>query len=153
MTTASAKQTLDNVIDSIASASFEERAEIKSDEEIMDCFLDELIVFKKHLTKRANDIISIAEEMESLTWYSSPDEESLKKLYSLIVLAKETRKLMAIKYVQFNALRTQGIAKEELALYKEAMGFLKEVYIDIERAFFVFPNDKEFQHLNIRVAC
>ena len=59
---------------------------------------------------------------------------------------------MVIKYVQCNGLRTKGIAKDAISFYKEAMDDLKEAYIDLERVFFTYPKDEEFQKINLKIA-
>lgn len=147
------KQKVSKVLDEVKTTSFSERREIKSEEEIINSFLDKIIDFKKNVATRTQKIEDISEKMETISWINEKmDDETLKDLNNLIVLAKDLHKTLIIHYVSFTPLRKNGIAKEETANFKNALDTFKEVYSDIESTFFSLPNNKDFVEITKRIS-
>ncbi len=139
------KQKLDAVMEKIRATSFSEKQNQKTEEELMNSFLDAINVIKKDLVTRTETIIDISERMEEVTWFNNLDQSTVQILNELIVLARDVHSSLIRNYVGLNIFRQKGVAKNEITEFKNAIDFLKDVIDDLEFAFFSFPKDKEFQ--------
>ena len=145
-------QNLTEVINEIRTTSFEEKKDFKTEEQILDAFLDSINVFKKDLAKKSKEIQRISEKIEGLTWFIKPDQESLKLLNELVILCKDVRSTLVQKYVSYNHFRKVGLAKKEIGEFKLVIDFFKESYSDLELTFFILPNNKQFQEITGRLS-
>jgi len=152
MTPAAAKRNLSRFIERVKTASFEEKKDLQTEEEVINTFLDRILEFKKLLKASTEKLNGISTELEGLTWFQNPDDEILSQLNTLIVLCKDLRSTLVKKYVSFNSLRSTGVARAEIVDYKLAIDLFIESYSDIELAFFILPRNKEFQDVNRKLA-
>jgi hypothetical protein len=144
MTEAAEKQKLDNVLEKVKAASYSEKQNQQSEEQLIDAFLDAINTVKKDLVKRTGVLNEIAEAMEELTWMKNLDQPTLQKLNELIVLARDVHHTLIKNYVGLNIFRQKGIAKNEISDFKEAIDLLKECTFDLESVFFNFPKNTDF---------
>ncbi len=115
------------------------------DENRVNAFLDAILDFKAKLKSQTSSIYELNSRLESLTWFSDLDEESLMLLNDLIASAKDIRSSLIRQYVNMGELRKRGIAKEEIKDFKNAIDELRESYEDIESVFFFLPEIPEFK--------
>lgn len=147
MTTVATQECLNDVMANIRKASYEEKRDLKSEEEILNSFLDSINVIKKDLTDKTDKINDISNDMEKLSWLHEVDDDILRQLNELIVLAKDTKGTLIKQYVRINNIMPPGTAKECLVNFKHSIDLFKETYTDLENAFFIFPKDNAFQEI------
>ncbi|MEO8146278.1 MAG: hypothetical protein ABI723_01510 [Bacteroidia bacterium] len=138
------RQKLDSVMNAIRAVSFSEKQEEKTEEEVINSYLDSINDFKNELGNKNKKINEISDGIEALTWLQNKDQEILSQLNELIVLAKDVHATLIRKYISFNNFRQSGIAKNEITEFKQAIDFFKESYSDLECAFFTFPKNNDF---------
>ncbi|MBC6411402.1 MAG: hypothetical protein GDA42_13300 [Ekhidna sp.] len=126
------------------SFSFSEKKESVMDEEMVNTFLDAILDFKSKMKGKSEKIFGIIERMEGLTWFTSPDEESLMLLNDLISVTKDIHSSLIRQYAALTPLRKKGIAPDEIKCFKSAIDDLKECYQDLESVFFFLPEMPEF---------
>ncbi len=144
---------LSKVVLAIKNAAYEEKQEIRSEEEIINSFLDRINEFKSGLAKTTKKIDPLVDKIEELTWIlENPSSNDLSELNQLIVLAEDLRKSMIIKYVSFNYLRSKGIAKDEISNFKSTIDNFTEAYKDLQSAFFTLPKIEDFQEISRRLS-
>ena len=139
------KRAIKKTFSSVRSLSFNEKKEVMHDEKIINQFLDAINEFKKNTISRSENIESINEAIEKLTWYTDLDEECLMLINDLIAALKDLRSSLIRHYIKMNYLRTKGIAKNEIKMFKEAIDGVKEAYEDLESVFFFLPEIPEFK--------
>ena len=144
METLEYKSKISETVSEVRSFSFSEKKESVMDEEMVNTFLDTILDFKSKIKDKAEKIFNITERMESLTWFTSPDEESLMLLNDLISAAKDVHSSLVRQYVALTPLRKKGIALDEIKSFKRSIDDLKECYQDLESVFFFLPKMPEF---------
>lgn len=132
--------------------SYEEKKSPVLDEEAINSFLDKIIDFKNLLKEKNERIYNINERIETLTWFSNLNDESLMILNDLISSAKDLRSSLIRFYVSMKNIRIKGIAKEEIKDFKNAIDELKESYEDLESVFFFLPEMPEFVETTKRLS-
>jgi acyl carrier protein phosphodiesterase len=130
---------------SVREMSFKEKQSPFMDESNMDAFLDAILDFKKSLVEKTNQVTSLNEGMEKLTWHSKLDDECLMLLNDLISAAKDLRSSLIRQYVSMAGLRSKGIARSEIKAFKNSIDELKENYEDLESVFFYLPEMPGFK--------
>jgi hypothetical protein len=131
------KDRIKNTVDEVRSTSFEEK--INSSEEKINSFLDAILDFKGMLEEKTTKILKLADKLEEITWVTIDDNECLMLLNDLIAQSKDLHSTLIRNYTHFAALKTKGIAKEEVKEYKAAIDDFKESFSDLESLFFYLP--------------
>ncbi len=144
MATIADKSFIKRTFTEIKEASYKEKSQPLTAEQLTNNFLDSILELKKILKEKTADVFLINEMMEKLTWVNDVDEESLMLLNDLISLAKDFRGSLIRQYISLNDLRKQGLAKEEIKEFKNGIDELKEVYEDLESVYFFLPKMPEF---------
>lgn len=144
METLEYKSRISEAVSEVRSFSFNEKKESVIDEEKVNAFLDAILDFKSRIVAKTEKIENIAERMEGLTWFTSPDEEGLMLLNDLISAAKDVHSSLIRQYVYLNPLRRRGIAGDEIKSFKRSIDDLKESFEDLESVFFFLPEMPEF---------
>lgn len=148
-----ADKRISKIVDIVKDASFTEMKEVKSEEEVINTFLDRINEFKAELRKNSKRIDAISEQIEALSWkITKPNEATLKEINHLIVLAKNLKGTLIKKYVSFNYFRSQGIAKDEIAAFKNTIDLLTESYSDLDSIFFSFHQNNDFLEITKRLS-
>ncbi len=143
---------VDNVLEAIGLAKQKAVEPILTQQERIDRFLDTIIDFKEKLSESTDGIEDINKRIEKLTWASQPDSDSiLVQLKDLIDACLSLHKKYVKIYIGFKTFRQKGIAKDEIKRFKSTIDDLKEVTLDLESAFFIFPNNKEFTEITDRL--
>ncbi|MEX0811975.1 MAG: hypothetical protein WD048_07140 [Chitinophagales bacterium] len=138
------KSEIENTFSTVRNFSYEEKKSQLLDEERMNAFLDAILDFKSILKDKTDRLNLICDKIEKITWFDNVDEESLMLLNDLISSAKDLRSSLIRQYVLMGKLRKNGIAKEEIKAFKNAIDELKESYEDIESVFFFLPKMPDF---------
>lgn len=138
------KSKISETLSEVRSFSFKEKKESAMNEEMVNAFLDAILDFKSNMQEKAGKIAYIAERMESLTWITNPDEDSLMMLNDLISGAKDVHSSLIRQYVSLNPVRKKGIAQKEINSFKQSIDDLKEACEDLESVFFFLPEIPEF---------
>jgi uncharacterized coiled-coil DUF342 family protein len=136
------KDRIKNTVDEVRSTSFEEK--INSSEEKINSFLDSILDFKGMLEEKTSKILKLADKLEEITWFTIDDNECLMLLNDLIAQSKDLHSTLIRNYTHFAALKTKGIAKEEIKEYKAAIDDFKESFTDLESVFFYLPEMPQF---------
>ncbi len=145
MTDSVQKEKLAFVINEVSDISFNEKRNTKTEEEIINTFLDAILVFEKELTDKTEKINFISEKIEEISWFSGFSEEDLRELNDLIAVAREVRASLIRQYISFNFFRLKGIAKNQILLFKQSIDNFTETYSDIDSILFKLPNNTNFQ--------
>ncbi|MCW3085442.1 MAG: hypothetical protein JWP12_2808 [Bacteroidetes bacterium] len=143
------------VVNVVRDASYYEKTHIQSlaeQEEIINNFLDSINGFKKELQRTISEIEFLTGKFEELTWYTGLSENELKALNELIASSKDLRSVLIKKYVSYNEIRRQGIAKTEIICFKHSIDDFTEAYKDLESVFFFLPQNKEFQDITNKLS-
>ncbi|MCF6318526.1 MAG: hypothetical protein L3J83_04470 [Proteobacteria bacterium] len=138
------KSEIVDTFSNVRTFSFEEKKSSVLNEERINYFLDTLLDFKAHLKEKSEKIYDINQRIEQITWYNDLDEECLMLLNDIISVAKDLQSSLIRQYVKMNIFRQKGIAKKEIASFKNAIDELKEAYEDLESVFFFLPEMPEF---------
>lgn len=120
---------------------------VKTEQEIVDNFLDKVNASKKRLTEDSEQIEALITALEELTWLDrskfTPEDflstrnliEALKGLHSSWIRWFVKQKTAAQKY---------NVAKDELKLLKHSLDDLREITHDYEFIFFKWPHDPDW---------
>jgi DNA repair exonuclease SbcCD ATPase subunit len=141
----SASLEVQKTFDEVREASFQEKREVATSQEVIDGFLDKILELKKGLQEKSAKISEINERLEALTWFDEVDEETLMKINEIISLCKDFRSSLIRYFVKLNFLRKKGIAKEEIKALRNAIADLKEITQDLESRFFFLPQMPVFK--------
>lgn len=120
-----------------------EKHSVPTEEEINEV-LDLIISFKNNLVESTTAIERITEDLEKISWYEINDSVVLQKMIEFLSNCKSLRKTLIKKYLSFAELRADGIARDEIRQYKNAVDVFTEVYTDLEFIFIKSPIDIEF---------
>lgn len=140
------QQTVDEIHAITRNAIYEESFEEKTNR-----FLDHILEFKSNLTGISNDIEEIVARFEKLTWIENPNEDCLKKIRELIDEARKAHSTSIRLYVNINNSSFRNIAKSEVREFKTSLDDIKEAANDLEKAIFIYPNDKEFNDVTAQL--
>lgn len=138
------KSEIQNAFFSIRDFSYTEKRNPMSEEELTNKFLDAILDFKDSVKNKTARIYKANEAIEKLTWFTDLDEECLMLTNDLISAAKDLHSSLIRQYISMDYLRKQGIAKEEIKDFKNAIDELKESYSDLESVFFFLPEMPDF---------
>lgn len=128
----------------INDASFQEKREHLSKQQVIDSFLDRVLDLKEKLTTKSKKIEEIVVMLESITWFDNIDEEGLKLINEIISLSKDLHSTLIRFYVDLNYFVKKNIAKQEIKNLKVAINDLKEITQDLESVFFYLPQMPQF---------
>jgi len=126
--------------------------ERKSYNDKLNDLLDKINAFKSFLKDKTNSISTLNSKLERLTWYSDLDEECLEIISGIIAMVKDLHSILIRYYNDFNELRSNDIALEELNCFKSVIDDLEEINCDIESVFFELPFNDEFQEVNRKLS-
>ena len=135
---------INNTLSNVRAFSFEQKKSPFTYESDIDQFLDGINSFKKTLTETTSKVISIVEGLEKLTWFNNIEEDGLMTINDIISLCKDTHSTLIRQYANFIIFRENGIAKQEIKVFKHAVDDLREVTNDLESTFFFLPGMPEF---------
>jgi hypothetical protein len=135
---------INNAFNVISDASFQEKREHLSKQQVIDSFLDRILDLKEKLTTKSKKIEKIVVMLEGITWYNNVDEEGLKLINEIISLSKDLHSTLIRFYVDLNYFIKKNIAKEEIKNLKIAIDDLKEITQDLESVFFYLPQMPQF---------
>jgi hypothetical protein len=138
------KSEIRNVFSEVRSFSYTEKKSKVLTEEYMNKILDAILDFKKEILDKTKIIYDLNSKFESLTWFNDLDEECLMMINDIISISKDAHLSLIHHYIKMNFLRTQGIAKEEIKDFKNAIDEFKESFTDLESVFFHLPKLPEF---------
>ncbi|MDD3721852.1 MAG: hypothetical protein PHW92_05085 [Lutibacter sp.] len=138
------KSEIQNTFSSVRSFSFTEKKSSISEKELTNKFLDAILDLKSSLKEKTHKIYETNANIERLTWLNDLDDECLMIINDLISSAKDLHSSLIRQYVSMTYLRRQGIAKEEIKIFKNAIDELKEAYSDLESVFFFLPEMPNF---------
>lgn len=147
MSTTECKELLENTFDSVSTYTFEKRKvkeHTPTEDERNNAFLDSINLIKNGLIKETNEIDSLVNKVSQITWFNEVNDDCLKVINNILGSLKNLKGVLTRQYVGFDNLRSKGIAKTEIALFKEAIDSIKELHDDINFRFFIGPNDDEF---------
>lgn len=148
MESLTSRKKIEQTYDLVSNMSYQTKKEDIYSEESINVFLDTILEFKKGINDKTNRINHLVDSMEELTWFDTPVEDDLKLLNNLIAICKDFRISLIKSYLSFSGIRQRGVAKEEIKAYKRAADDLKEMYEDLESAFFILPKDPLFVKAN-----
>ena len=135
---------INNAFNVISDASFQEKREHLSKQQVIDSFLDRILDLKEKLTTKSKKIEKIVVMLEGITWYNNVDEEGLKLINEIISLSKDLHSTLIRFYIDLNYFIKKNIAKEEIKNLKIAIDDLKEITQDLESVFFYLPQMPQF---------
>lgn len=135
---------INNAFNVISDASFQEKREHLSKQQVIDSFLDRILDLKEKLTTKSRKIEKIVVMLEGITWYNNVDEEGLKLINEIISLSKDLHSTLIRFYIDLNYFIKKNIAKEEIKNLKIAIDDLKEITQDLESVFFYLPQMPQF---------
>ena len=116
------KEKITSIYNEVSEASFYERKNVLSEEQIINTFLDAILVFQK----------DINEKNEKLT----------------ISMVNDFHSMLIRQYVLFNNIFTpKKIAVEEIKAFKRHIADIKESCEDIEMIFFNLRQDDELKQM------
>lgn len=128
----------------VSDASFQEKREHLSKQQVIDSFLDRVLDLKEKLITKSKKIEEIVVILESITWFDNIDEEGLKLINEIISLSKDLHSTLIRFYVDLNYFVKKNIAKQEIKNLKVAINDLKEITQDLESVFFYLPQMPQF---------
>lgn len=135
---------INNAFNVVSDASFQEKREHLSKQQVIDSFLDRILDLKEKLTTKSKKIEKIVVMLEGITWYNNVDEEGLKLINEIISLSKDLHSTLIRFYVDLNYFIKKNVAKEEIKNLKIAIDDLKEITQDLESVFFYLPQMPQF---------
>ncbi len=145
MESLSYKSRISQTFENVRKLSFKEKKESLFDEVKINKLLDKILEFKRMFTDKANKINSLVEKIEQITWFNNLDDDTLMSINDLISSIRDLHSSLLRQYISLNFLRTKGIAKEEIKIFKASIDDLKDVAADLESRFFFLPNITDFQ--------
>ena len=148
------EQCIHNVSKEFSSTSLIEKRQIKSEEEVINTFLDAIIDLKALLSTKTKLLNGLISRLEELTWYDfdeERDQEELLQINELIAVARDIRSTLIKQYVSYGFFKKKGIAKEEIKTFKIALNDFKEAVSDVESVFFFLPNLPEFKETTAKI--
>lgn len=124
----------------------------KTDEEIVNHFLDRILELQSKIEKDAIFLENLCERFDELTWFnaSNLDEESLKLLNDTFSGTREIHRVL-IKHYDFLNKNAHQFASKELKRLKHALDEIEECVDDLEATFFRLPQHEKFQGANARL--
>lgn len=143
--TAPHKFAISNTFNNIRNFSYKEKKSPILEVEKTNSFLDAINDFKEELKSKTIDIYEINSRIEKITWFNDLDEECMMILNDIISSAKDLRSTLIRQYISLSFLRKDGVAKQEIKDFKNAIDELKESYEDLESVFFFLPQMTEFK--------
>ena len=146
------KSNLRETFQEVRQLSYQEKTDEFMDEKRVNAFLDAILTFKERLNNHTKQINSINSRIESVTWFTDLDEDSLMTLNDLIAVSKDLRSSLIRQYVNMSELRRRGIAKTEIKAFKMAIDDLREAFEDIESVFFFLPEMPEFKEVTKKLS-
>ncbi|MCS3797848.1 hypothetical protein [Niastella sp. OAS944] len=140
---------LSETFENVRKLSFEEKKEAVLDEVKINAFLDKILEFKSLFVTKANNINTLVEKIEEITWFNDKDvdNDTLMKINDLISAIRDLHSSLLRQYVSLNIIRSKGIANIEIKNFKAAIDDLKEVAQDLESRFFFLPNIPDFEEI------
>jgi flagellin-specific chaperone FliS len=114
-------------------------------EEIVNEFLDTIILFKQDIQEQNSRLEKIISSIEELTWIVDYNDSDLEKLKSLILSCKGLYTDLVTHYVRMNKPNIIKLAKQEIKTYKMLVDGFKEAYQDVNSKFFILPNIQDFK--------
>lgn len=139
------KSRISETFENVRKLSFEEKKQSVFDEVEINKLLDKILKFKKTFTDKTNNINSLVEKIEQITWFNNLDDDSLMSINDLISSIRDLHSTLLRQYISLNFIRSKGIAKEEIKKFKASTDDLKDVAADLESRFFFLPNISDFQ--------
>ncbi len=141
------KERIKSVVDELESTSFAEKKAYLSQEEITNKFLDGILELKAFLTAKTNQLQSITNTVESLTWCKDVNDEELQQLNKALASAKDLRSSLIKTYISISRYKALGIAKEEINNFKAEIDDFTSAYKEVEYVFFYLPSDTEINNI------
>ncbi len=105
----------------------EKKKESAFDEVKINKFLDKILEFKRRFINKTNKINVLVEKIESITWFTNLDNESLMSINDLISSVRDLHSSLLRQYISLNFIRTKGIATEEIKNFKGSIDDLKDI--------------------------
>jgi len=136
---------IDQMLAQVLEASFREKKEGFGSERRVNQTLDAILDLKSAIERKTDKVNAINCQLEALTWLDSLDEPSLTKINEIISLSKDLRTSLLRFAAGFDLLNEKGVAKAEIAMFKEAIDDLKEDVQDLESRFFFLPQLPDFE--------
>ena len=138
----------------IREASYKEKKQNLTGEEIVNQFLDKLLDFKQALRNKISDIERFIIKLEELTWFDfgSLDEETLKQLNDVISGTKDWSDSLNRNYSHCIKVLDGKIVVSDLDELKQSISDLEEAADDLEKAVFIFPHDEDFINISNELA-
>ena len=141
------KSRISETFENVRKLSFEEKKQSAFDEVKINKLLDQILEFKRAFTDKTNNINSLVEKIEQITWFNNLDDDSLMSINDLISSIRDLHSSLLRQYISLNFIRSKGIAKEEIKKFKASIDDLKDVAADLESRFFFLPNISDFQEI------
>ncbi len=100
--------------------------------------------FKKVFIDKTNNIISLVDKIEQITWFNNLDNDSLMLINDLISSIRDLHSSLLRQYISLNFLCSKGIAKEEIKKFKASIDDLRDVAANLESRFFFLAKYRRF---------
>lgn len=143
------KEKISSIYNEVSEASFYERKNVLSEEQIINTFLDAILVFQKDINEKNEKLTLILSKMQELTWITDEvTEDDLKLISILISMVNDFHSMLIRQYVLFNNIFTpKKIAVKEIKTFKRHIDDIKESCEDIEMIFFNLRQDDELKQM------
>lgn len=104
----------------------------KSQEEVINDFLDKILDYKKNLLIAAKSLESLNDRFISLTRFDYSNVDVRSDLEPILRESKDFHLKCLKMYISTKRIREKGIGREEAYLYKDELDALREVLQDID---------------------
>ena len=140
------------VVEEVKETSFKEKQHLKSEEELMNEFLDAMNELKTFLSSKTSKLDELTLKIQHLTWLKINKIKDLKVVNEIISNAKDLKNTLLKYYTIFKKINFKGIAKKEIKSFGISIDNFGEAIDDLEYVFFVRPLDKEMNALSKKLA-
>lgn len=139
-------EVIDRAVKHMEKVSFREKRQPSITQEIIDGFLDSILLLKKQLTEQIEEISELTEMVESLTWIDDPISESdLFKIHDLITKINDYTSSLYRQLFTLKSVKDKGIATKEINAFRDEIDSFREVSQDLESVFFFLPAIEDFK--------
>lgn len=146
------KNEINSTVESVRNFSFEEKKNNTLDEKSINSFLDKINDFKIIINKKNNRLENLIQIIEHLTWLEISNDESLLLINDLISSLRDLKTSLNRQYISMATLRSKGICKTEIKIFKMYIDDLEEIANDLESIYFFLPNNTDFQDVTNKLS-
>lgn len=139
---------LNHTINQAKDLSYLERT--NKEEETINTFLDKVLILQKAYQKRNEEVNSITEKIEWLTWLElQPTEEVLKLVNLLLAVVRDWSTNLNKKYIEIpNPAVLNKVASNQYLSLQSSIEDLNELCDDVETLFFDSDHTRELKSIS-----